>query len=163
MKKIVAPFLRTAYNYDTNAAGDDDAIACKDKSLTQQQYAEEADINTLVRKFHLTGQLPTNVRMPEYGDFLNTFDYHSAMNAITEANQAFNAMPASIRSRFHNNAAEFVDFCSDEANRAEAEKMGLVPAKAAAAAASLATPPTPPAPAAPAAPTPTAPASKGEK
>lgn len=155
------PFLRTQHNYDMNKAGDEDALHCTDKTLTQQHMAEEADINTLVKRFNLTGQLPTNVRMPEYGDFTGVYDFQTAMNAIALANEAFDQMPADVRARFHNDPHEFVDFVADEANRAEATKMGLVPAKELEAAASLVTPPAPPAPGADAPPGPTAPASKG--
>lgn len=132
------PFIRTAYNYDMNAAGDEDAIQCEDQSLTKQSFVEESDINTIVRRFNITGQLPTNVRMPSYGDFTEVFDFQSAMNAIALANESFEAMPADVRARFHNDPHEFVEFCANEANRAEAEKLGLVSADALQAASSLA-------------------------
>lgn len=120
------PFVRNAYNYDRNLASDESGLRCDDVSLTKQSFAEEADINTIVRRFHLTGQLPENVRAPQYQDFEGVFDFHSAMNAVAAAGESFDAMPAEVRSRFHNNPAEFVDFCSDAANREEAVKLGLV-------------------------------------
>lgn len=119
------PFVRSPYNYDTNAAGDEDAIDCHDKSLTKQSFADESDINNIVKRFSLTGELPDNIRMPTYGDFSQVYDFHSAMNAVAQANEAFDAMPAHIRARFHNDAAEFVEFCSDDRNHEEAVKMGL--------------------------------------
>lgn len=119
------PFVRSPYNYDTNAAGDEDAIDCQDKSLTKQSFADESDINNIVKRFSLTGELPDNIRMPTYGDFSQVYDFHSAMNAVAQANEAFDAMPAHIRARFHNDAAEFVEFCSDDRNHEEAVKMGL--------------------------------------
>lgn len=124
MKK--APFLRTPYNYDMNEAGNEDAIRCKEPTLTQQHHAEEADINTIIRRFNVTGELPQSVRMPTFGDFEGIFDYHQAMNAIREADESFMAMPAETRARFNNNAASFVEFCSDPRNRDEAAKMGLL-------------------------------------
>ena len=71
----------------------------------------------------------TNVRMPEYGDFTGVFDFHSAMNAVAMANESFEAMPADVRARFHNDPQEFVSFCMDDKNMDEARKLGLVPAK----------------------------------
>lgn len=132
------PFLRTMYNYDMNEAGDKSGLDCRydpdtgeeTPSMTKQAFAEECDINTIVRKFGLTGQLPQGVRMPSFGDFLDVPDYHSAMNAIREADESFMMMPADIRSRFGNDAGAFVAFCSDPANRVEAEKLGLVAPKA---------------------------------
>lgn len=111
-------------------------LTCSDPSLAEQSSLEETDINTIVRRFGLTGQLPTGVRQPTYGDYTDVFDYHTAMNAIVQAEEAFMEMPAHVRTRFHNDPGEFVAFCSDEANRDEALKLGLVMPKAAELAAS---------------------------
>lgn len=130
MASVKTPFLRTAYNYDTNQASIDSGLACpRDESKTQQHFKEECDINTIVERFHITGELPENVRMPTYADFTDVFDFHTAMNAIAKANESFDQMPANIRARFQNDPAQFVDFCSKEENREEAIKLGLVPPK----------------------------------
>lgn len=119
-------FLRTPYNYDTMEASDASALTCDDPSLAQQHMKEESDINTIVRRFGLTGELPSGVRMPQYGDFTGVTDYHTALNAVIAAQDSFAQLPADIRTRFGNDAAAFVDFCMNEENRAEAEKLGLV-------------------------------------
>jgi len=119
-------FLRTPYNYDTMEASDASALDCQDPSLAQQHARDECDINTIVKRFGLTGELPNGVRAPQYGDFTAATDYHTAMNAVIAANESFMQLPADVRTRFNNDAGAFVDFCSDENNRAEAEKLGLV-------------------------------------
>lgn len=121
-------FLRSGFpfNYDTNGDGDASGLCCEDKSRALQSAAEECDINTIVRRFHLTGQLPENVRAPVFGDFDGVFDYQSAMNAVRAAQESFMAMPPEVRARFGNDPGELVAFCSDEANRSEAEKLGLL-------------------------------------
>ena len=80
-----------------------------------------------MERFGLTGELPTDVRMPQYADFEQAFDYHTAMNAVVAARESFDQMPAHVRARFNNDPAAFVDFCADESNRDEAVKLGLVP------------------------------------
>lgn len=120
------PFFRTPYNYDTNKASDESALKCADKTRTQQHFADDADINVIVKRFGLTGQLPQGVRMPQYADFEEAIDFQTAMNAIRAAQESFDAMPANVRARFHNDPGEFVDFVANEENRAEAEKLGLV-------------------------------------
>lgn len=120
-------FIRSEYNYDMFAESDKVGLDCSNlPSLAKQSFAEECDINTIVRRFGLTGQLPSDVRMPQNGDFTNVPDFRTAMDLIVAARESFDAMPADVRARFHNDAAEFVDFCSDEKNRDEAIKLGLV-------------------------------------
>lgn len=123
-------FCRSAYNYDMNEVSDATGIdvASFGPSMAKQAFAEECDINTIVRRFGLMGELPVNVRMPTYGDFTGLTNYHEALNAIAAAHESFDAMPAEVRARFHNDPAEFVAFCNDEKNRPEAEKLGLVDA-----------------------------------
>lgn len=123
------PFLRTPYNYDREAASDDSGLMCTDPSLAQQQFREDSDINTIVKRFNLTGEIPQGVNVPRYGDFASVYDYHSAMNLVRSADSAFMQMPADVRARFGNDAGAFVDFVSDPANAAEAEKLGLTVGK----------------------------------
>lgn len=124
--KVKRPFVRSAHNYDRNLASDESGLACLDKSLAQQHFKEECDINTILERFGIGYEMPENVRVPQYGDFNQVTDFKTAMDAVAEANSAFQAMPAHIRSRFHNNPAEFVDFCESENNRAELDAMGLL-------------------------------------
>lgn len=133
-------FLRSQFNYDTMQASDECGLKCEDVSRAQQHQKEESDINTIVMRFGLTGELPSNVRMPQYGDFTGITDYQSALNAVKTAEMAFMTMPADIRSRFGNDPEKFVEFCLDDNNRAEAEKLGLVAPKSEPAPAGAGTP-----------------------
>lgn len=123
MEKI---FLRTGYNYDRNAASIASGLNCKDPTRAKHSFKEEADINTIVKRFKLTGQLPENIRMPVSADFTEILDFQTAMNAIRAGEESFAAMPSNVRARFQNDPARFVEFCLDPENQAEAEKMGLV-------------------------------------
>lgn len=127
MKKSI--FIRTAYNYDADEVSGETGLVCPEPTMAQQQFRDEADINTIMERFGRTGELIAPVRMPEYGDFSGINDYHSAMNAILAAQCSFDALSASLRARFDNDPAKFVEFCLDDNNREEAVKLGLVPAK----------------------------------
>jgi phage internal scaffolding protein len=120
------PFLRTPYNYDRDIASNESGLECLDSTMAQQQFREECDINTIMERFGRTGELIAPVRMPQYGDFDGVNDYHSAMNAIVEAQSAFESLPAKVRARFSNDPAEFLEFCFNEENRDEAIRLGLV-------------------------------------
>lgn len=124
-KKVEAPFLRSAFNYDRNEASDESGLACLDESRTKQSFAEEVDINTIMRRFGQTGKLPDSVVPPTYQDFVGIFDFHSAMNAVAQAGEAFDKMPADVRYKFNNDPGAFVAFCSDEKNLEEMSKLGL--------------------------------------
>ena len=126
-------FLRTPYNYDVDAVSDKTGLKCEDPSLAQQHMAEECDINYIVERFGVTGQLPeAAVIPPTYGDFTGIGDYRDALNAVSSANAAFMALPANVRERFDNDPALFVDFCSstDPQDRSLAIELGLVPPSA---------------------------------
>lgn len=121
-----AIFLRTPYNYDTDAASNESGLACEEPSLAQQHFKEECDINTILQKFNITGMLPQSPLSPRYGDFTGIGDYHTALNRVIAAQDEFEALPAQIRARFNNDPAQLIEFLQDEANRPEAEELGLV-------------------------------------
>lgn len=116
--------LKKAYD-DFGPASVETGLACLDASLAVQSMAEETDINTIVKRFGLTGQLPSDVRVPTFGDFTEVTDFQTAMNAVLDAEKSFMAMPAEVRKRFGNDPQEFVMFCSDEKNVDEMRKLGL--------------------------------------
>jgi phage internal scaffolding protein len=118
-------FCRSAYNYDMDLASDQSGLKCLDASLTQQQFKEEADINTIVDRFMKSGFLPTPTNMPQYVDYEGVFDFQSAMNAVRAADENFMRMDAKIRARFNNSPQEFLEFFADPENTQEAIRLGL--------------------------------------
>lgn len=128
---MVKKYVRAYDAYDADAVSNETGLACKDESKAIQSQKDEADINTIVRNFGITGKLPENVRAPVYGDFDFVGDYRSAIEAVRAAEASFMAMPAEVRARFENDPGKFVDFCSDSANLEEMRKLGLAVAAAA--------------------------------
>lgn len=118
--------FRTGFNYDRDAASNESGLACDDPSLAVQHMEEEANINTIVRRFGLTGELPAQVAIPRSGDFTNIPDFHTAMNMVRQAQEEFLKVPAEVRARFNNDPQMFMNFVEDEANRDEAAKLGLL-------------------------------------
>lgn len=120
-------FLRTPYNYDMEAASNETAIACDpEEGMTQQQFKDETDINEIVRKFGLTGELPENFRPPQSGDFTEVMDFKTAMNAVRAAEESFMQMPADLRYKFANDPQRLISYLNDDKNREEAIALGLV-------------------------------------
>ena len=48
MSKIVPPFVRSPFNYDAMAVSNETGLSCPEDTLTQQNFAEECDINRIV-------------------------------------------------------------------------------------------------------------------
>lgn len=124
----IKEFVRTPHNYDVDEVSNESGLVCPEPTLAQQHSADECDINFIVERFGVTGQLPPQTGpMPTYGDFTGIGDYRDALEAVMRADEAFMALPANIRERFDNDPALFVDFCSDPDNRSEAIDLGLIP------------------------------------
>lgn len=124
-RKVVPPFVRTMYNYDMMQASDESGLFCDEPTRAQQQFKEECDINTIVERFGITGEMPEMVNIPHNVDFAESLDYHSAYNQMLAADAAFMEFPAHIREKFGNNAGKFVDFVSDPANIEQCREWGI--------------------------------------
>lgn len=122
-------FIRTPYNYDTEMASLEAGLHCEDESLAVQSQKEEADINTLLKRFGITGQMPQDMRMPQYGDFTGISSYQDAMFAVKAAEIEFLKLPGHIRKRFGHDPEQLLAFMAEDKNREEAEKLGLLAIK----------------------------------
>lgn len=111
--------------YNFKSRSDDAGLVCHDPSRTVQADAVDADINTIVRRFNLTGRMPENLRVPQYGDYDDVFDFHSAQMKIAEATEAFMSMPADIRAEFNNDPGRFYDIASNPENIDYLRDLGL--------------------------------------
>lgn len=101
-------------------------------SMTRQEYADECDINVLMRKYEATGVLPPlNGAEPQYLDVSNVPDLARAMEIIDVATSAFMALPASVRREFDNDPVKFVAFAENADNIDKMRDWGLAPPKAA--------------------------------
>ena len=74
--------LRAPGQFDPDEVSEFSGLSCGDPSLAQQHMRDETDINVILDRFAVTGELPSSVRMPTYGDFEFVGDYQTAMNAL---------------------------------------------------------------------------------
>lgn len=97
------------------------------ESMTKQSFKQECDINHLLRNYQKTGLIEHVARFNgDYSDLTDVPTYHDAMNKIISADEAFSLLPSEIRNKFKNNPSEFLAFVSDESNRDEMIKLGLI-------------------------------------
>ncbi|AZL82675.1 internal scaffolding protein [Apis mellifera associated microvirus 1] len=118
---LVQPFKT---DFDKLSA--ENGLECKDLSLTKQSFSEDADINTIVERFKITGEVPDGYVPPDFSDFAEVADFHTAMNAIRRAQEQFMELPGQVRERFANDPQNLMAFLGDRNNLQEAVRLGLV-------------------------------------
>lgn len=96
-------------------------------SLTDQSFADECDVNVLMKRYEKTGVLPQFPdRQPFYVDNWDMPSYQDAQNIILAADAAFMALPASVRAKFDNDPQAFADYVSDEKNSDQLREWGML-------------------------------------
>lgn len=113
--------IRTAYEDHPRVTAD-----VSGKSMTRQSDAEACDINRIMKRYEATGILPEATRQGLFIDVSNFPDYRGALEQVQYADRIFMQLPADTRAKFNNDAAEFLDFCSDPLNRDAMKEMGLL-------------------------------------
>lgn len=113
--------MRFRKQFDEDAAeraSEATALDCSgDPGITSQSDAVDADINNIVRKYHISDEMtPAQVQQllgtaepGAYGDFSLGMTYHEAMTQLKRAEATFMAIPAAMRSKFGNSPAELLD------------------------------------------------------
>lgn len=95
-------------------------VRFNEPSLTEQNHAQEVDINALVARYNRTGVLGTATQVREmfFGDFSEIGTRFDAEMDIARAKQSFLALPSSVRAEFSQDPRVFL---------AEVDKLGSDP------------------------------------
>lgn len=98
-----------------------------DENLTQQHAAAECDMNVIMERA-TRGAVNSHLNpvAPVYGSLIGMGDLRDAMNLVVKANQMFMDLDPFLRKRFDNDPAKLLDFVSDDKNRDEAQRLGLL-------------------------------------
>lgn len=99
-------FFKTPYNHNTNAETDRVALTCKDKSLTDQSFAVEVDINTIINKALRTKEMPNQIP-GDFGDATAIPTLFEMRTKIAENNATFYKLPAHIRAQHQNDPSQW--------------------------------------------------------
>jgi len=103
----------------------------EDESRTQQHMLAETDVNNIMAKYQKTGILTHVARYAgEYGDFSGVPDYKTGLEMVMAADEMFSSLPSSIRERFGNDPAKFINFATNPDNIEDLRKLGLAPPEA---------------------------------
>lgn len=100
------------------------------RSMTDQSFKDQCDVNNIVKRYEQTGQMPHVTRaVGQYMDSTELQDYSESMQRVLNANDAFLQLPATIRDRFANDPAKLIEFMQNPQNYDEGVKLGLVAEK----------------------------------
>jgi len=98
-------------------------------TMAKQSMKAECDINNIMRKYEKTGVLTHfNEHRGNYGNFIGFEDYHTSMNKIIDAQNAFMTLPAKVREKFQNDPRKFLEFAQNPENTDQMIEMGLATA-----------------------------------
>ncbi len=96
------------------------------ESLTQQHFAKEADIKTIIKKHDRTGIISHVARgVAHYGDYSEVNEYRESLDIVNHANESFAELPSEVRAYFNNDAGEFFEFATDPKNEEKMVELGL--------------------------------------
>ncbi|WNK12908.1 MAG: internal scaffolding protein [Microvirus sp.] len=97
------------------------------KSLTQQQFKDECDVNSIMRRYMQTGVIThTDSRSGVYADITELpASYQEALDVVRYANEAFMQLDAQVRNKFNNDPQAMIDFLNDPTKIDESISLGL--------------------------------------
>lgn len=123
-------YWKTPFNHDTDHEARSTALECKDKSLTQQQFAKDADINVILAKFMNSGGSVDQLPLPHPSQFLRVDEELDLQDRIItgyQVDQAWNALSAEVRNTLKNPATlvAYVEHCLERGDLEPLHKLGL--------------------------------------
>lgn len=98
----------------------------EEKSLTDQSWKVDCDVNHVMSKFMKTGQISHLAKVEgQYADVSGIQCLHDSLTVVAEAESAFNMLPAKLRKKFSNSMVKMDEYLRDPKNNEEAIKLGL--------------------------------------
>lgn len=98
----------------------------KGKTKTKQSMATDCDINNIMKKFQKTGTLDHVAKHGGTYEYATALTYQEAIHVKRDAEEMFNDLPSSLRTKFKGNPAIFLDFVQNDDNLEEMGELGLL-------------------------------------
>lgn len=97
------------------------------ETLVKQAHKAECDINNILAQYKRTGII-THVRNTgvRYEDLPDEIDFQTALHIVRDAEEAFLALPASVRERFQNDPAQLLAALHDPARESDLADVGII-------------------------------------
>lgn len=109
---------------------------------TDQSFKEECDVNNIVSKFSKTGAITHISRIQGvYADLTEVTDLLAMKETVQMAQNAFDALPSSLRNKLNNDPSQFIEYLNDPKNSEELISLGILTPKAGAQYSEISKPP----------------------
>jgi phage internal scaffolding protein len=96
------------------------------KGLTEQSHKKQCDMNYILKDYQRTGMIKHAAKFEGKYDDVSAGDFQNAMFLIKNAQQMFEQLPSSLRKRFGNDPASFLEFTSNPDNKEEMKSLGIL-------------------------------------
>jgi len=97
-----------------------------ERSMTHQSFKESVDVNLILKNYQRTGQMPLfKGPVPVFGDFSMSTDLHGALEAVSEAEEHFASLAATVRDAAGNDPVRFLEMLASEEGLAELSEAGF--------------------------------------
>lgn len=119
---VTEAFFKTPWNHDTNVESNRTGLLCTDRSLVDESFKDESDINLIVQRVMKGMEVP--VVLPEH--FGNADDIPTLLDArtrIAETNAIFYNLPPKLRERFNNDPGYWEHLVIQELGSGNAEQL----------------------------------------
>lgn len=95
--------------------------------ITKQEYKDECNIYNILNQYQQTGIIShINENKPLYTDLPDSMDYQQSLEILTQAGEAFDALPSKVREHFSNDPGRFLAAFSDPSQLNYLHELGLV-------------------------------------
>lgn len=95
-------------------------------SLTRQEFADDANINTIMAQYEKSGVIShINTTPPAYLDVSDVPNLANAIQLIRDSETAFMTLPAKTRLEFDNDPVKFIDWAQNPDNIDKLREYGL--------------------------------------
>lgn len=115
------PKFYTSYNRPPRVAS-----GAGGASMTQQQFAQECDINYIVKRAQRTGVIPVVSTQEMIFGTLDEDTFKQRMDKMAEIKSYFDGLPAEIRLHYQNSVNEFIAAMNTEEGIEEGRKLGII-------------------------------------
>lgn len=95
--------------------------------MTQQHHKDACDINNILKQYQRTGIIShVQAARPTYEDLPSDLDFQSALSLVSEASEAFDALPSKVRHHFNNDPSLFLAAFQDPRQADQLREFGLL-------------------------------------